>query len=414
MEFDQGVTLSDLIGGVLQDLDARIADADSATLPVIRDELVASIDGYFARKLEALVEVVTVEADSHTETSKENERVLPSLLDRLEHSHTVHTHKYDESDCVRDALKLVEQKEPQDRTPADEVLITDIDTIAKFAGRAGYYQFIYTPEEIHTIAVTLRTLEKKNRPDFDGIEDDLIDVNSALLRGDPRKYGEEAVRIKGIIARAANSGPKRRGMTFETMVRVASTANTILSDTLDASEERREYIIPVQDPEKSTGVDLSAVYQFVVNYNAYQILLKRSAAAGSLNRAVFENNCTIIDDYMTQVADVLDGIPTDIVIEQGVKSSFSGRGSVRKHRPADYLRRLQSVMHERLANGATGQGNTKGYKVDSMAAYRLQRLIGHTVEAVNEKLITPPEETRIIPLDDLDLDLELDIELKLG
>ena len=299
---------------------------------------------------------------------------LPSLFEKLQRMNSNHQHKYGNVETIYDDLDQL-KKSGEQPTAEQEQLLADVELIETFTS-SGLYKFVYTSKEIHELATLLRLMSMKNRPDFDGIEADILDV----LSGQRGAFFDKS--LSGTRQRAERNAPTRQGMQWATLIDKATTASDRLLESLNQSEDRKEYIIPIIDPASDQKRDLTAVYQFVANHFAYSVLMNRSVVTKKLNEAAFEENCQIIKDYYESIQPLLAELPADL--RMGIP--VGTRGQIRTMRPQQHLDNLIEFMNARLAKRDKGRGMSLGYKANAVRALRLQYRIAHFIEDINAYL----------------------------
>lgn len=325
--------------------------------------------------------------------------VLPSLMDRIERFTSVHDHKFGRTETVNDVLYGCRNASDEELTEKQRTLQQDIKIITEFSPSSNLYVHVYTPKEIHELAESLSLLRQKNRPDFDGVEADIIDVNMGR-----RAYVRHDQELAGVVRRASSTEDGRKGMQWTTLKNQAALASDRLGDSLEKSEERSEYRFRMIDPDLPAGdrKNLAVVYQFVADHFAYNVLLQRSIRHNNANQQAFVTNCSIIRDYMIEVADLIESIPGSMrmAIQVGRKNQ------VRKIHPKVQMRTLLASMEARLENGDKGSGMNKGYKHDTSAALNLQYRIAHFVDDIN-KFLSGEADGEVTVIDDDNLQIGL-------
>ncbi len=307
---------------------------------------------------------------------------FPSLMDRINKFTSPNTHKYDEV-TIFSAVKEVEKIPAETRSPEQQQTIDDFEFVSKFCSSPErMFKYTYTTEEIHTLAEALRVFSQKNRPDFNGVEMDVLDV----VRGRTTYLGDNR-GLHELIRRAESDEEGRVGMQWATLKEKSRIASARLRDTsLTKSEERKEYLIPAVDPEasgKGKTNDLTDVYQFIFDHFAHNVMSARALAVDKVNQEAFVGNVTIIKSYMKEFSELFDELPEDLIMDV----SFGSHGQTRKYKPREYIDWLIGVMDERHANDKVGQGMTKGYRLDTSAALKLQYRIAHFMNDLNKFLV---------------------------
>ena len=305
---------------------------------------------------------------------------IPSLLPELAWITSANEHRYDESNTVYTKSSLAKKTPEGKRTYEQQSLLDDMDTIQAFAPYSSSYEDVYTPKELHGLTTELRSLSSKNRPDFNGVEGKVLDV----VIGAMRTTDLVPSSVREIAKRAEKSQDTRKGMQWDTLVKLASEASKIIR--CKATKSSSEYFVDVADPAPKVTPDLSKVYQFVADAQALEVLGKRTSATQESRRDAFVSNCEVVNEWYAQVAPILANLPHDFKVGR-----FSAAWEVAS---------MIETMNARLV-GDEKTGRKKDYRSDPAGAISLQKRIGHTVEAIKQKLSGEDiDETEIVPLED--------------
>ena len=328
--------------------------------------------------------------------TREAEVELPDLLERINRFSTVHAHKYDDESTVSMVLGEIEGKD--DIGPEDEKVIADVEYVQQYIKfNSRLFTYVYTPEEVSALADKFRLLSKKNRPDFDGVEGEIVDA----LMG---RIAHTDVSDIGVARRASQDVEGRNGMRWGPLNEKAGKASGTIRTMFGDSEDRQDYLLKIQDPDSDNKVDLTAVYQFVADLHANEVLLRRSAESERVNVEAFEKNVGIILSYMEEIEPLLEQIPEDLYLE----ISVGRKGQVRRYKPASHLRELVENMKARYENGdSVTTGIQKGYLVAPQGALNLQYRIAHTITGIN-KLLSGESDGEVTRLED-DGDVEMEV-----
>lgn len=306
---------------------------------------------------------------------------IPNLSDRLDFITSIHWHKYHPEKTISEMVPAIKAVDRDQRTTEQQQVLLDCASLGSFTKSVAYVD-VYSPEELHSLATNLRRFRQKNRPDFDGVEGDILDILAS-------RRGQLPANIEGAIKRAERNEDNRAGMQWANLNEFANAACHVLRDQLEQSAERESYIIRVRDPEPDVYPELSSVYQFVADHHVFDILGERSKAASEDRQEAFRKNCQILNEWYAEAAPILNQVPRDIKLER-----FGA---------AYQIGRMVETMNNRL-NGNESRGRNKRYGLDPVGAINLQKRIGHSVEHVREQLrefigdgVRPGDQ--IIPLD---------------
>jgi hypothetical protein len=303
---------------------------------------------------------------------------IPSLQDKLHYIESQNVHLYDESCTVTVHLDKALETPPEDRTPEQIQLLVDLIKLREFAPHSTLYQYCYTPEELHGLVEALSKFSKKHRPDFNGLEEKIIDILvSALSKGEVDRED-----IPGLAQRADEDKPNRRGMQWGSLEKYAERASTVIR--LNCYGVNRDYFIDVEDPNPTKKPALKGVYQFVADSHALEVIGQRNIAVQQVRKDAFVENCAIVNEWYAQVEPILAALPRTMRIEQS---------SVAWH-----IKSLVESMNTRL-EGSVKYGRDKDYARDPAGAISLQKRIGHAVELVKDMIRKDLSVEEIIPLE---------------
>lgn len=331
--------------------------------------------------VDPITHVTDVKTDADIPTPNE----IPSFLSQLDGIASIHEHKYDDSNTVRTKAEEAEALEPSLRTPDQEQLLTDRKAMKAFTYSTAY-EFVYSPGELHGLVSKLQLLSEKNRPDFNEVEGEILDI--AISETARNRQGVPA-NIRGAADRARNDASGRRGMQWDSLIKFAKFGSDVIRSHMSRSEEREDYLISLRDPEPDKTTNLTAVYQFVADVYTYEIMARRASAVSEARRDAFVANCQLINDWYEKVTPVLSRLPRTIKIH-----GFDATSQIRS---------MVETMNARLS-GDESRGVRKDYKLDPAGAINLQKRIGYSVEdiktALQEILEPKTDEGEIIPLDE--------------
>lgn len=329
---------------------------------------------------------------------KEEAIQLPSLFDQISRFTSSHEHKYNPV-TVYDRLQDLDDRPSEELSEEDLQLISDIEYLEGFS-YSKVYKYVYTPKEINILCNDLRRIREegaRSRPDFGGLEGDIL----AVLRGSREHYFKNNLSLQGNLERAERDAPGRRGMQWSTLRdRARQASESMRVSSLEKSEETKEYIIPLRDPDaigSEHDRDLSRLYQFVTDWFAHNVIISRKLNAKQKNLAAFEGNAEIINDYVEDNGDLIDSLPDDFRITIKV-----GRArQERKVKPADHLRYLVQRMNDKLNNDDVTSGLGASYKHNTDGALRLQYVIAHFIDDINKALVDEAGDTVTVIEDEL-------------
>ncbi|MGF7229255.1 MAG: hypothetical protein ACQR33_04710 [Candidatus Saccharibacteria bacterium] len=305
---------------------------------------------------------------------------IPSLLPLLEHITSPNRHRFDDSMTVYTKSREARQLEPSMRTPDQSRLLIDLGVMKRFAPHSSLYEDVYTPDEIHGLAMQLIDFNNKKQADYSVVEGKVIDV----ILGEINRGQVVASSIRGIATRAEKNEGKRRSMQPDKLAELAHYASTVIRNR--TQEAFSEYYIAVRDPNPREGGDLTAVYQFVADAYALDVKGARNVAIQEQCRDAYVANCERVNQWFAEVEPMLADLPRDLKIE--------------RHGAHWFIKNLVGSMNTRLTS-ADRIGKNKGYQNDPIGAIRLQMLIGHKVEDLKKLIAERVDEadTEIIPLD---------------
>lgn len=307
---------------------------------------------------------------------------VPSLLGQLHFIDSPQIHKYNPDATVGAKLKQVLAYPPSQRTLEQEQLLSDVQSLKRFTNSENFMD-VYTPEELRGLVETLSKLSKKHRPDFDELERKIIDTIDDQRRKD---HQERDGTLKGLIERADQDAPGRRGMNWDTLRKFASKASAIIiNNSLESrSPERMSYLVDVFDPSPDEN-DLSPVYQFAAYSFALVVIGHRSIEVDRLRSEAFVANCQVVNDWYERLQGTLE-----------VLSRYHRFKGV-----CFNIKEMVETMNDRLTGNET-TGYKKRYSQDPAGAIRLQQRIGYTIETLKfllETIEKPPTQEQIEPLE---------------
>lgn len=182
-----------------------------------------------------------------------------------------------------------------------------VDSLKEFSPYSSSYVDVLTPNELGEVVGTLNLLRQRNRPDFEGVEEDILTTLE--------KSGTANKTAQGAIKRARGQRQAgRKGMQWDTLTSLAAEANRVWGEgpSFVFSDNSYEYTVPIdQDPDynpekqKQGSVDLRPVYQFVATSAAFKIMANRSAATYELRKETYRKNAEIINQWYAEVEDVI-------------------------------------------------------------------------------------------------------------
>lgn len=307
--------------------------------------------------------------------------VIPSLLPQLDHITSIHEHKYNIGNTVSTRAIEAEALDPDKRSEEQRKLLEAIQKMNKFTEAVAWKQ-VYSPEELYALVEKLELFSQKNRPDFDGVEGQILEILERKMYSLDDRNQES---IKGLLKRA-NGERKRKGMQWSTLNSVALTASVIIRENMTASYERSQYLIPVRDPEPQIYPDLTGVYQFVADIHTYDMIGRRSINVDKARQESFVENCRVANEWFESVRPLLEAL----------------RDNPDTKRKVNIILEMVESMNKRLEGGQV-YGQWKDYKIDPAGAISLQKKIGHTVEQLKAQInaLAQPEvdEGKIVPLE---------------
>lgn len=300
---------------------------------------------------------------------------IPDLLPQLDRIISLHEHKYNTGNTISAQVKAAEAVEPRLRTAKQQQLLEDVDILGLFTDSTKY-QEIYTPSELHDLVKKLQLLSQKNRPDFDGIEDQIL-----RILDDQRRKNLLPIRnitMDGLMKRADIDTPHRLGMQWDTLVETAGVCSKVIANSMSGSDQL-SYLIDIGDPQPDKDPDLTSVYTFVAYNHALDTLGQRRSKTDKLNQEIFVANYQVITTWYAQNAEVLDKLQ-----KEGAK------------RLVAQIKNMLNTMYIR-SEGEEIAGAGKNYRIDPVGAITLQKKIGYTVEEI--KTLLAKGEGEIIPLE---------------
>ena len=325
---------------------------------------------------------------------------LPPLLESLEKITSPNGHLYDATSAA-DALKS------DDTAVAAQ---TAIDGLSPYLYKHANLMVphTYSPEELMGITRRLSALNIEDRPTFNDTESLITDQLRSLLRTGGISDKDKR-RVRGIIERADASDDVRDGMQFNMLNDMAEIASEPLKEWFGGSEERRDYVITVVDPQKGGSREngtkrpnMEHVIEFVALDEAKNIAGERQRKATALNIAAVLANSGIIDAFLEENAEQIkaatdagiqlrDTFVDEVRNRERSKQRHPGNPipeSVTMRSPLELLNSLNELQRARIENGEGGEGLRKGYEQDPEAVLRLQysigRHVGNLIAAISE------------------------------
>ncbi|MSR68250.1 hypothetical protein EXS66_00505 [Candidatus Saccharibacteria bacterium] len=346
---------------------------------------------------------------SESQAARELPPPIPDILSQLERIESIHRHKYDDGITIRDEVNKLAGMDLDSMSSEQSQLLHDRDVMKSYT-KSGLYEFVYSPTELHMLVTRLESFSAKNRPDFDQLEYEIIDI---IIRKMSSFGGTVPTDIKRFASKSQEDNPRRRGMQWANLVKFASLASEVIRERMTRSEERADYLIRIKDPNPTNVYDLTAVYQFIADSNTYSVLAERDKLASRSRKEAFIANCELIESWYADVQPILDKLPFSIKVDfrynkimptQGrvLNEAADGMAKGRQVPAAYQVQKLVETMRRRLVSDKS-TGKDKNYKYDTAGAISLQKKIGHVIREINQQLLearTPRiDEEEIVPLE---------------
>ncbi len=298
-------------------------------------------------------------------------------------------HRYDRSITVGAKESEASSTPESERTPEQKQLLEDIRLFNAYSS-SERYKSVFTPEELHGLVEKFKILQQKNRPDFSGLEDRIIDflhkeIEQARREG---RLDSKLDSISGIVKRADQDKANRKGMNWETLNRVAAVASNRLREQNDSRTIFDEYYVPVKDPNENVTLDLGSVFQFAADDYVIKMIGSRIDKVTGVRQAAYRANADTINDWYKDAEGFIAQIPDDLKISDGpvnVRAKYT-------------LKTLIETMNTRLTSTELA-GYKKNYKADPVGALNLQKRIAYTVDNINRLLSAPSREEEIVPVE---------------
>lgn len=312
---------------------------------------------------------------------------IPELI----HIESQNIHTYNPEVTARSKKEEAENTPAEERTPEQVQLLEDVKYMDRYCFD-GDFSRVFTPEELHGLAEKFRLLEKKHRPDFNGVESRIVDfladeISEVKKRGEENKDSDMVTMI-GIVRRAERDAENRRGMNFDTLEKAAAIASRRLESKIGNSHKFPEYSVHVMDPKGREVHNLRKTLQFVADDYVLEVIGKRVDAVTGPRQDAFVANAEIINQWFQEARDLIDQIPADLRIRDGAVTANA------RHK----LISLIDTMNARL-NSTDTRGHTKDFRVDPVGAINLQKRIAYTVAEINKFLSPEAKEEIIEPLE---------------
>lgn len=297
-------------------------------------------------------------------------------------------HRYDQSITVGAKESAASSTQEDERTPQQKQLLEDIRFFDTYS-TGDEYKHVFTPEELHGLVEKFKILSKKDRPDFAGLEDRIIDflhveIEQARWQG----RSSDVSSIAGIVSRADQDKKNRKGMEFDTLNKVASSASRVLREKNDSRTSFAEYYVHVIDPNEDGNTNLKPVFQFAADDYVIEIIGRRINNVTGARQAAYRANTDTINQWYKDTEEFISQIPETLKI----------RSSGSNVRARYTLKNLIDTMNTRLIS-VDDEGHNKGYMVEPVGALNLQKRIAYTVGDINKVLSTPSQEEEIVPLE---------------
>ncbi len=183
---------------------------------------------------------------------------------------------------------------------------------------------VYTPSEIVDLTKQLRSFLIKNRPDFEGLEQRILDKASQRL---PLLGRETPKDVKGAISRMETDRQGRTGMNWHTLNKHANRGCDKIRSRLAIGAHYSTYDDYVIDVADKTGKppNLSWIYQFVADDFMFDVIGSRKNYSVQVARENVQDNWHTIQNWLEVNNKLLEQLPPDFKLKKVVKERAGRR-----------------------------------------------------------------------------------------
>lgn len=335
---------------------------------------------------------------------------IRSLAGSLKGAVSEHPHIYGQITTANDLMQIPAEQRTLEQKTDYTLLVKSVHTIGKYFDereRRKYLE-VYTTDELFDLAQRLHKFRKKDRPDFNELEERVLACAGNYLHLLGKELPADLIAAR---KRMEEDVEGRTGMTWGKLIRFSQRACEAMEQYIFAGDEethRRDYHIAVTD-KTDTYPDLSWVYQFIADEFALEVLGTRQTEAQKQSKQNFIDNCDTIVAWLNEVNPFLDHIPANLRIQKPPRPtkriSFgraeSGPEFERVGAAYSIRKTVQDILQRRDGNDA--RGITKSVNFDARGALNHQLRLVHMVEQLKRQLTEHAQADdsleEIVPLD---------------
>ena len=321
---------------------------------------------------------------------------IPSLMERLNKSVSKHEHAYEGFISAKEVLTGALSKNENDRSEEEHIICGVVYILrSRFLSDPNDLKFleVYSVDEMISFCIALRKFSKKNRPDFNELEAEILDHAAKPLRLLDRRPSKE---LEGARKRMEANLVNRRGMTWHSLnyhsARASDSIRAYLFGGGQANIHLKNYCIDVCDRSEGQP-NLSHIYQFMADRQAIDIIGARLAKQQNYTKDNFFKNQEIIEQWLSETQELLASIPKEFRLERYSKSKRTApTRRISKYENFSAITSIMSTIADlRIRADGSGASKTrrhKPYNLDPQGALNHQLKLGHLVENLKQQLTT--------------------------
>lgn len=321
---------------------------------------------------------------------------IPSLSEVLMPAISEHSHVYGDVETAAMILDRAAAKPQAEKTEEEDFLAKAVHVLRRRflvnPNDLGFLQ-VYEASDVIELTRRLRTFSRKNRPDFNHLEGQILDKAAEHI---PLRGKDVPKDVQGAIDRMNDDSESRTGMTWHSLAKHASRA----CDTMRArffaggalNTHLKHYTIEVAD-RSETKPDISWIYQFVADNFAFDILAQRRSEQQASTKERFIKNCKIITQWLEESGDLLGQLPKDFRLTR----YHQGKRNFRRHQTpktqfenatarTSILNMIQDIEIRRTGQGDDKVPRHKPVDFDPQGALNHQLRLGKMIDLLKEEL----------------------------
>ncbi|GEM_PF-4717016 len=321
---------------------------------------------------------------------------IPNLTDRLEGPTSAHVHIYEKIETAQAVLDRAVAKPETERSEEEDNLCRAVFVLRRrFLMNADDLSFleVYEAQDIFELTKRLNRFSRKNRPDFNQLEGQILDKAAAAIPLLDRGVSQD---IRGAQERMERDEPGRTGMTWHSLAKHANRACDTMRARFFAGGAKnthlKNYVIEVGDhsPKKP---DLSWVYQFVADDFAFDVLASRRSDQQVSAQERFMKNSGVIAAWLEEARDLLSELPEEFRLTRplSARPGYRFQNAQAIYENVTARTGIMNVIHDlEIRREGTSNGRVARLKpmtLDPLGALNHQLRLGHMIDQLKSELI---------------------------